>query len=322
MSQTVIGICKINSKFWRLWTSIRMRSLVYQGRGKECKERWETSIFGSSCIYCKQGCSTKIIAKPPPPPPPPPASSKYSSHPPAEYTLTKLISAMTEVFFRKYTKHGISKDLAYKNALECITQIILKIISTRGMLAVYKCLVRRWKKKFKAIYSASYYLCMDILYECYKDVASGRETCSIVLTGRHFYEKNGLPAFFMGKIGRNGTHTQRKINESVIESVDSLNLFAHACRVSFMVGNCSTTEHLRSRKWAPRFDYIITQQALVAMDNGVPITIHFDHGNSSKDEEIFGYRTCLATFDPCAIFHFTIFNFENNFSKSLSSNSF
>uniref|UniRef100_F6GUG9 Uncharacterized protein n=1 Tax=Vitis vinifera TaxID=29760 RepID=F6GUG9_VITVI len=89
-----------------------------------------------------------------------------------------------------------------------------------------------------------------------------------------------------------------------------------------MVGNCSTTEHLRSRKWAPRFDYIITQQALVAMDNGVPITIHFDHGNSSKDEEIFGYRTCLATFDPCAIFHFTIFNFENNFSKSLSSNSF
>ena len=29
----------------------------------------------------------------------------------------------------------------------------------------------------------------------------------------------------------------------------------------------------------------------MAMDNGVPITIHFDHGNSSKDEEIFGYRT-------------------------------
>ena len=26
-----------------------------------------------------------------------------------------------ESFFRKYNEHGISKDLAYKNALECIT---------------------------------------------------------------------------------------------------------------------------------------------------------------------------------------------------------
>ena len=235
--------CKINSKFWRLWTSIRMGSLVYQGRGKECKERWETSIFGSSCIYCKQGCSPKILANPPPPPLSPLAClnlvlectlvtchrastmfvwSRFSVN---MVRLWRLVWFTTkrhtknyifgergilldtahgtvESFFRKYNEHGISKDLAYKNALECITWIISKIISTRGMLAMYKCLVRRWKKKFKAIYSASYYLCMDILYECYKDVASGRETCSIVLTGRHFYEKNGLPAFFMGKIGQ------------------------------------------------------------------------------------------------------------------------
>ena len=61
------------------------------------------------------------------------------------------------------------------------------------------------------------------------------------------------------------------INESLIESVDSLNPFMLARGVSFMVDNSSTTARLGSRKWAPRFDYIVTQQALVAVDNGTPI---------------------------------------------------
>ena len=37
--------------------------------------------------------------------------------------------------------------------------------------------------------------------------------------------------------------------------------------------NCSTTARLGSRKWAPRFDYILTEQAYVAVD-----------GNKIKDE--------------------------------------
>ncbi|XP_006446774.2 ketol-acid reductoisomerase, chloroplastic [Citrus clementina] len=61
------------------------------------------------------------------------------------------------------------------------------------------------------------------------------------------------------------------INESVIESVDLLNPFMHARGASFVVDNCSTTAHLGSRKWAPRFYYILTQQALVAVDNDAPI---------------------------------------------------
>ncbi|RUM39718.1 MAG: hypothetical protein DSY57_00835 [Desulfobulbus sp.] len=36
-----------------------------------------------------------------------------------------------------------------------------------------------------------------------------------------------------------------------------------------MVDNCSTTARLGSRKWAPRFDYNIMQQALIDYDNGV-----------------------------------------------------
>jgi ketol-acid reductoisomerase len=40
----------------------------------------------------------------------------------------------------------------------------------------------------------------------------------------------------------------------------------HACGVAFMVDNCSTTARLGSRKWAPRFDYILTQQAFATVD--------------------------------------------------------
>ena len=54
----------------------------------------------------------------------------------------------------------------------------------------------------------------------------------------------------------------------MIESVDSLNPYMHARGVAYMVDNCSTTARLGSRKWAPRFDYILTQQAYVDLDEG------------------------------------------------------
>ncbi|TXG46457.1 hypothetical protein EZV62_028043 [Acer yangbiense] len=246
--------------------------------------------------------------------------------------LLGAVHGVVECLFRKYTENGMSEDLAYKNTVECITGIVSKTISAKGMLAVYDSLSEDGKKEFEAAYSASYYPCMDILYECYEDVATGSEIRSVVLAGRRFYEKEGLPAFPMGKIDQTrmwkvgervratrpkgdlgplypftagvfvGTYdgpgikvvslfldqsshfysmieVLRKkghsyseiINESLIEAVDSLNPFMHARGVSFMVDNCSTTARLGSRKWAPRFDYVLTQQALVAVDAGAPI---------------------------------------------------
>src|SRR5207248_1802717 len=58
-------------------------------------------------------------------------------------------------------------------------------------------------------------------------------------------------------------------NESIIESVDSLNPYMHYKGVAYMVDNCSTTARLGARKWAPRFDYILNQQALTALDSDV-----------------------------------------------------
>ncbi|KAK4344134.1 hypothetical protein RND71_037228 [Anisodus tanguticus] len=198
------------------------------------------------------------------------------------------------------------------------SDLVLLLISdaAQGMLALYNSLDADGKKEFATAYTASYYPCMEILYECYEDVATGSEIRSVVLAGRRFSEKEGLPAFPMGKIDqtrmwkvgervraarqfgdlgplypftagvyvalmmaqievlrKKGHSYSEIINESVIESVDSLNPFMHARGVSFMVDNCSTTARLGSRKWAPRFDYNLTQQALVAIDNNLPIDI-------------------------------------------------
>lgn len=61
------------------------------------------------------------------------------------------------------------------------------------------------------------------------------------------------------------------VNESVIEAVDSLNPYMHARGVAYMVDNCSTTARLGSRKWAPRYDYNLSQQAYVAIDSGAAL---------------------------------------------------
>ncbi|KAJ0960921.1 hypothetical protein J5N97_001177 [Dioscorea zingiberensis] len=228
--------------------------------------------------------------------------------------LLGAVHGMVEALFRRYTENGMTEELAYKNTVECITGIISRTISTKGMLSVYESLSEDGKKEFNAAYSAAYYPCMDILYECYEDVSSGSEIRSVVLAGRRFYEKEGLPAFPMGKIDqtrmwkvgervrahrpaddlgplhpftagvyvalmmaqieilrKKGHSFSEIINESVIEAVDSLNPFMHARGVSFMVDNCSTTARLGSRKWAPRFDYILTQQAFVAVDKNAAI---------------------------------------------------
>ncbi|XP_047060002.1 ketol-acid reductoisomerase, chloroplastic-like [Lolium rigidum] len=228
--------------------------------------------------------------------------------------LLGAVHGIVEALFRRYTEQGMDEDLAYKNTVECITGIVSKTISKKGMLEVYNSLTEEGKKQFNEAYSAAYYPSMDILYECYEDVSSGSEIRSVVLAGRRFYEKEGLPAFPMGnidqtrmwKVGERVRSTRpqgdlgplhpftagvfvammmaqievlRKkghsyseiINESVIESVDSLNPFMHARGVAFMVDNCSTTARLGSRKWAPRFDYVLTQQAFVTVDKKSPI---------------------------------------------------
>ncbi|GJW84018.1 ketol-acid reductoisomerase, chloroplastic-like protein [Tanacetum coccineum] len=54
--------------------------------------------------------------------------------------LLGVVHGIVESLFRRYTEHGMSEELAYKNTIECITEVISKTISTKGMKAVYESL--------------------------------------------------------------------------------------------------------------------------------------------------------------------------------------
>ncbi len=160
-----------------------------------------------------------------------------------------------------------------------------------------------------------------MLQEIYDEVSSGNEIRSVVLAGERLknhpmgkidgtetwkvgkqvrakrVEEDEIPldpftagvyiATMMAQIDmllENGHPYSEVANESVIEAVDSLNPYMHARGVAYMVDNCSTTARLGSRKWAPRFDYVLTEQAYVAIDNNEKT----DSGlvNAFKEHEI------------------------------------
>ncbi|CAN6570320.1 unnamed protein product [Malus baccata var. baccata] len=91
------------------------------------------------------------------------------------------------------------------------------------------------------------------------------------------------------------------INESVIESVDSLNPFMHARGYSFVVDNSSTAARLGSRKWARRSDFFSSKWAFVSEVNGtVASTARFDdvenlHAYVSVDNRMIPINRDLIT---------------------------
>jgi ketol-acid reductoisomerase len=218
--------------------------------------------------------------------------------------LLGAVHGIIESLYRRYVAQGMTKEAAFLNSAESITGPISKIISKRGIRAVYEGLDAAGKAEFEKAYTASYGPAQEVLQEIYDEVSTGNEIRGVVLAG------NRLKKFPFGKI--DGTETwkvgaavrakrdESKIpvhpftagvyiatmmaqidillaaghpnseaaNESVIESVDSLNPYMHARGVSYMVDNCSTTARLGSRKWAPRFDYLLTQIAYVNVDDG------------------------------------------------------
>jgi ketol-acid reductoisomerase len=217
--------------------------------------------------------------------------------------LLGAVHGMVEALFRRYTRQGMSDEEAFKQSVECITGPISKTISTQGMVAVYNQLDEAGKKIFAEAYSASFKPAMDICMEIYEDVASGNEIRSVVQSVSRFdrFPMGKIDQTHMWKVGqkvraarvekdiplnpftagvyiatmmatievlREKGHPYSEIcNESIIEAVDSLNPYMHARGVAFMVDNCSYTARLGSRKWAPRFDYNLEQQAFVAIDN-------------------------------------------------------
>lgn len=226
--------------------------------------------------------------------------------------LLGAVHGVVESLYRRFIDQGMAKEDAFNHACESITGPINETISKEGILAVYEKLDDAGKAEFKKAYMASYTPAFDILIECYEDVACGNEIKSVVnavrrhgrlpmgkIDGTEMWQigeqvrakrvEDQIPlnpfaagvycAVMMAQIDllhEKGHAWSEIVNESVIEAVDSLNPYMHYKGVAFMVDNCSTTARLGSRKWAPRFDYNLVQQAYVAIDN-----------NEALDEAIF-----------------------------------
>lgn len=221
--------------------------------------------------------------------------------------LLGAVHGIVEGLFRRYMKQGLSAEDAFIQSSESITGPITKKISKFGIKQVYDDLSAADKELFEKAYSASYLPAKEILAEMYDEVACGNEIKSVVMHGERLKEfpigkidgtytwqvgeqvrakrvEEKIPlnpttagvyiAVMMAQIDvlkRNGHSYSEIVNESVIEAVDSLCPYMHFKGISFMVDNCSRTARLGSRKWAPRFDYILEQLAYPALDANAPV---------------------------------------------------
>ena len=218
--------------------------------------------------------------------------------------LLGAVYGIVECLYQWFRSQGRAPDEAFVGSAESITGPISSTISERGILAVYDSLDDGGKQSFKRAYSAAYWPSFEILLEIYDEVASGNEIRSVVAANQRMgrFPMGKIDASEMWQVGI-GVRTNRKrysipiepvtagvyvaammaqvdllkekghpyseiANESIIEAVDSLNPYMHYKGIAFMVDNCSTTARLGTRKWAPRFDYILRQLAFPALQRG------------------------------------------------------
>lgn len=220
--------------------------------------------------------------------------------------LLGAIHGICESLYRRYVSQGMDEEEAFLRSTESITGPLSSVISKRGIRAVYVDMNDADKKIFEQSYCAAYEPAYEIVIECYEDVENGNEIRSVISAGnrakrfpvispidgtrmwkvgevvRSKREQQGEPpidpfsagvycATMMAQIDvllEKGHVLSEIINESVIESVDSLSPYLHARGVAYMVFNCSFTAATGSKKWAPRFDYNLTQRAYTAIDDG------------------------------------------------------
>ncbi|HEY9055223.1 MAG TPA: ketol-acid reductoisomerase [Rectinemataceae bacterium] len=207
------------------------------------------------------------------------------------------VHGIVEFLFRHYMGRGMSPEEAFTRSTDSLTGPISRTLSRSGLLGVYQSLSEADKAVFRRAYCAAYAPSYEVHYEIYAEVASGNEIRSVILADERMKKipMGKIDGTFMWKTGEKvrasrvdskipldpftagvylgsmmaqvdllaerGHAYSEIVNESVIEAVDSLNPFMHYKGVSYMVDNCSVTARLGSRKWAPRYDYMLTQQA-------------------------------------------------------------
>ncbi len=219
--------------------------------------------------------------------------------------LLGAVHGVVECLYRRLVETGMKPAQAFNETVESVTGPISHMISHKGIKALYDSLSGKDKETFERAYSLTYNVAREILEEIYDEVDSGNEVRSVIMAVDRMekYPFGSIDNTRMWQVGKEvraartpdntplnpftagvyisvmvaqidvlidkGHVYSEIVNESVIEAVDSLNPYMHARGVSYMVDNCSTTARLGSRKWAPRFDYLISQLVFPAIDEGV-----------------------------------------------------
>jgi len=216
--------------------------------------------------------------------------------------LLGAVHGLVESLYRKLRSEGVEPAEAFLRTAESVTGPISRTISHVGIIGVYEQLDDAGKDVFRRAYDVTYLPMKAVLQEIYDEVRSGNEIRSVIIADERLrkYPMSTIDQTEMWRVGET-VRAERKdadipldpftagaycatmmaqvdvlleaghplseiANESVIEAVDSLNPYMHARGIAYMVDNCSTTARLGSRKWAPRFDYAITQEAIPALD--------------------------------------------------------
>ena len=223
--------------------------------------------------------------------------------------LLGAVHGICESLYRWFRGHGRQPDDAFLDSAKSITGAISKQISAAGLLGVYEALDEGGRQLFKKAYCACYRSAADLLTEIYEEVESGNEIRSVVSAAHRLtrFPMSEIAGTEMWQVGRSlrsnrqseidpvtagvyvatmmaqadilrdkGHPYSEIVNESIIEAIDSLNPYMDFKDVAYMVDNCSTTARLGSRKWAPRFDYAMTQSVLPALE-----------ASRSQDEALF-----------------------------------
>jgi ketol-acid reductoisomerase len=207
------------------------------------------------------------------------------------------VHGIVESLYRRYKSQGMTAEQAFNHSAESVTGPISRTISQGGLLGLYRTLDSAGQAGFAQGYSVAYPVGLELMTEIYDEVSSGNEIRSVVLAGKRLdrFPMGKIDRAEMWQVGQKvrasrvedeipldpftagvfcgvmmaqvdvllhaGHPFSEVANESVIEATDSLLPYMRARGISSMVDNCSTTARLGARKWAPRFDYLLTQVA-------------------------------------------------------------
>ena len=245
--------------------------------------------------------------------------------------LLGAVHGMLERLYATKLASGMAAEEAFLHSAESLTGRISPIISHKGIRGLYQEIAANQQPRFATLYNATYAPAQTLLREIYEEVASGNELRSVVMRTQRLAKEpmdtiDSTPMWQVGKevrahrttddipldcdtaavycaimiaqidlLKEKGHCYSEIVNESVIEAVDSLTPYMHYRGVSYMVDNCSTTARLGSRKWAPRFDYMIYQSVLPYLDQRSSANTPFD---AFQNHEVHEVLAVLATYRP------------------------